>query len=1062
MVAQTGSCTELESEAQQVYAEGRLDATVRILRDAQARCASERFELLATAVAELAAPGDPRALLDAANDAHTAGRLIEARKGFSRALAAFERAHGTTVRVGVPSAMYTQPIATRGGTIAFARGRTIRISNSNTWAPHRIFTRAGDTDVSQLALSLDATLVAAAYGGTVVIWNIETGAIAHQLEVGAKHVEALAWTDDALVSASNNALKLWNPRTGGLVKTIAMPGGASALTITGGSAFVAPYRGPIGVFDLARGTRVRSIDPPKGQVMKLELSADGKTLAVSADDSPGAAVHVYDVASGRRRRAFSLIGNGTMSPDGKWLAGSHETGLQVFDLARGTPILDDKLLQRPQFLASGTLIALDDHGSVIAVDLKTRAKLPVLPVARAPSRIDFASDTRVVVLTRSGIEICELGRLACREVAGAYRDVAWNGETLAAIRDDNGSVEVWNGKLERVKQLLTSPPDHMIPQHNNLLAMSRDGRRAVSSEYQLHVLDLRAGTETRFASKLDAHEGLAISPDGRLAAAMHGPNVKVYDLDRGSLVVEIKVQGEPRALAFSHDGKQLAMGTRDAITLHDLALGATGARATFTLSKHARVTSLAFAPDGKRLVAGMDRVGQILALPELRTIATLPGHDLPVFDVAYRRDGRVVATVAADEGVRLWSSDGKPIGTLGFVGGDSAYFVDTARERVELYGNARRHLTCDIGTASFAFELCEDRVAIAPRGLAPAAPGTVEPVAPPTPSYRREEDLVFQRGGRAAAIRLVERTRENAWLSRDGKTIVTSGGGAGSILAAGRTTKLDAADAFEVRFSPDESKLAVVQARASFGVFGLDGKRLWTHQHGIGCAARWQSSDVLTMHDDNDGFLWRVDLRTQRATKLGNERRADACWASNDGRRWFVRDDFAKRGGVIWRIDGETGAATIWAEGVDDIVASRDADRLCYARARVVFCRRDGAAEERVAADGSYLQLDDTGRVLVFASYGVFFVADTSARTVRALSDVKGHSGGVTTLLSGGGAFATGSGSGVEVFDLAARTRIVVPGSAFYGVRPLPGRPRSLLIEKEVSVGQDLYLAELP
>src|SRR5262249_29722297 len=142
--------------------------------------------------------------------------------------------------------------------------------------------------------------------------------------------------------------------------------------------------------------------------------------------------------------------------------------------------------------------------------------------------------------------------------------------------------------------------------------------------------------------------------------------------------------------------------------------------------------------------------------------------------------------------------------------------------------------------------------------------------------------------------------------------------------------------------------------------------------------------------------------------------------------------------GVVWRLDGETGAATVLVEDPSDVVASAAADRICYTRSDTVFCRAVDGPEERVADEGTGLHLDDTGRVLVFSTRGVFLVADLQAKTVRAMIGVTGHTGGIVAVLSGGEAFATGSASGVDVFDLRAKTKLVIPGGSFYGVHAIP------------------------
>src|SRR6185503_16983734 len=127
------------------------------------------------------------------------------------------------------------------------------------------------------------------------------------------------------------------------------------------------------------------------------------TLAVSIEDSPSATIHLFDFATGRRTRSFALLGHGTLSPDGKRLAGSHEAGLQVIDLARGVPIVVDKQHFMPRYLADGTLLALDGEGGVHAVDVAGKTT-SLVPVPRPPSDVMFGPASRIVVHTREGIE----------------------------------------------------------------------------------------------------------------------------------------------------------------------------------------------------------------------------------------------------------------------------------------------------------------------------------------------------------------------------------------------------------------------------------------------------------------------------------------------------------------------------------------------------------------------------------------------------------------------------------------------------------------------------------
>lgn len=111
------------------------------------------------------------------------------------------------------------------------------------------------------------------------------------------------------------------------------------------------------------------------------------------------------------------------------------------------------------------------------------------------------------------------------------------------------------------------------------------------------------------------------------------------------------------AVAFSPDGKLLAVGSYGRVTIWDLANAQPIKLLTNVLGA---VNDVRFSPNGKLLaVAG----GQPSAKGDLRLYqvadwklaATLGGHDDVVFSVVFRPDGNQLASASFDKMVRLWS-----------------------------------------------------------------------------------------------------------------------------------------------------------------------------------------------------------------------------------------------------------------------------------------------------------------------------------------------------------------------------------------------------------------------
>ena len=172
---------------------------------------------------------------------------------------------------------------------------------------------------------------------------------------------------------------------------------------------------------------------------------------------------------------------------------------------------------------------------------------------------------------------------------------------------------------------------------------------------------------------------VAFSPDGKRLAVATGVGIWIYD---GQTYHELALltghTGVVRTVAFSPDGKILASGEEDGtIKLWNLETG----NVTTLAGNLFHVDCVAFSPDGKMLASGSwDGLVKLWDIESGQNLATFAGRELwntengrkkfvgyqsRVFSVAFSPDGKTVASGAQDRVIRLWDVEtGQNISTL--------------------------------------------------------------------------------------------------------------------------------------------------------------------------------------------------------------------------------------------------------------------------------------------------------------------------------------------------------------------------------------------------------------
>ncbi|MGZ5970262.1 MAG: WD40 repeat domain-containing protein, partial [Polyangiales bacterium] len=283
--------------------------------------------------------------------------------------------------------------------------------------------------------------------------------------------------------------------------------------------------------------------------------------------------------------------------------------------AKPTVAVDGKAL-----LAAG--LAAKNGGDLSeARRLFDRAAVALGGARKVDTRNGLAGPSRAVRFTKDGALVVAHGALisvftALRESkvlrghdanVGAIA-ISPDGNRLASAAGDR-TVRLWDLASGKVLQtiVLTADPTS-IAFGGELFAVGLSDRT---------VRVLRA--DGTFVRALAVHGGavtaVAFAPDGTLASASIDRTVRLTNPLTGDTVRVITATTTPLSLAFSPNGKLLAIGGADpAVRVHDASTG--------------------------------------------WPVATLVGHAEQVLDVAFSSDGGTLATSSADETVRLWDVGG--------------------------------------------------------------------------------------------------------------------------------------------------------------------------------------------------------------------------------------------------------------------------------------------------------------------------------------------------------------------------------------------------------------------
>jgi WD40 repeat protein len=440
--------------------------------------------------------------------------------------------------------------------------------------------------ISAAALSPDGQWIALGYSFDAAVSVSETATgrvIARHSSAHASSVRALACSDDGAKLATADAegtVKIW----------------ANAQKLNSKSAALLTLKGH------------------QGGITSAQFSRDGKRLVTASADKTA---RVWDLDNaGAAIRPLERVGNrcdtARFSPDGLLIAAADGTAVRLWDAATGRLVRqlsagDKSTINSVAFSPTDSRLLAVGHGGLADVsyvalwDIDTGTQLARLP--GSTDLPDFQTNEN------SGV----IGALAFSP-DGKYLVAGFGTKFLFTKVASPNPLKVWEVATRRLIRRLHGHTGFCISldfsKDGTLLASgSRDGTAIIWSTTTWKETKRLQNVEPNPppGQVVDHVEDVAFSPNAKtLAMASRDGTVRLLNVDTGDLLESLKGHSSAvTAVAYSPDGRTLASGSADqTVRLWNVETWRELMQLDPGSVELGTVRTLAFAPDGKHLLAG--------------------------------------------------------------------------------------------------------------------------------------------------------------------------------------------------------------------------------------------------------------------------------------------------------------------------------------------------------------------------------------------------------------------------------------------------------------------------
>ena len=435
--------------------------------------------------------------------------------------------------------------------------------------------------------------------GVVRIWNVETGKLRSVLLAHGGQSMKIRWSPDGkhLASFSQNQLQgppltIWNVESGKIVQEIATADFAWSPDSQRIAVAAVNEQGfpVLSLWSLAARAPERTIPGLNSEVTAAAWSPDGRWLAMGADNG---AVRVCSSADGAEAANLPghevRVGAVSFSPDGRMLLSQTAYGLAiVWNCEDWSPLWQKTVAaHRPGVSwnrVSGQGFLAEDYAAVARYDFASGQSTKI---AEGPRDVDS-----LAVSPNGDVFAC-----------------AWLPSIIELRHALDGALQrALCGHGELVQSLAWSPDDKQLVV----------GATAFGGQSTVRVWDLELLSSSLLATADEGVQAVDTSSLGELATYGHR-ELEIWDLLSGSRTARIDwlqgaQKGQPRAVAFAHDGVRIALGMTEGMV--EIWRLDTRSRDRQFSDLGGYVECLQWSPDDTLLAMGGDNVPARVVAPE--------------------------------------------------------------------------------------------------------------------------------------------------------------------------------------------------------------------------------------------------------------------------------------------------------------------------------------------------------------------------------------------------------------------------------------------------------------